>query len=300
MQNALILVITLIWSLISIGQGPIDGFMKGEGNLDGALGFTVQQSNNYYGASNQEFDLNYQANLLSFFAQYGITDYLDAVVSLPFIFANAENKFQDMGLFLKARPLHYKTEKHFEFSTILSGGYTFPASDYKPDVTGALGQRAQTIPLRGILQAKLPIGLFINGTGTFNFRTDPLSSQISEEALDGLSQEQLIPSNFTTSMIRLGFATNKHFIEVFLERQTTFGGVDFVEGEVRPPQLYGVDFTKIGGTYYYDVDANGIAINAAYILNGRNIGNIVNVGVSFIIKYRKENDNRKESSLLFD
>lgn len=288
MRNLFALLINFTWYIIAIGQGPIDGFMKGEGNLDGALGFTVQQSNNYYGASNQEFDLNYQANLLGFFAQYGLTNYLDAVLSLPFIFGSSENKFQDMGLFLKGKPLQYKTEKHFEFSTLLSAGYTFPASDYKPDVTGALGQRAQTIPLRGIFQTKFSNGFFINGTATYNFRRDRLSPQVSEEATEGLTEEQLIPSNFIATMIRLGLATNKHFIELFLERQTTFGGVNFVEGEARPPQLYGVNFTKIGGTYYYDAGTNGIAINAAYILNGRNIGNIISVGVSFIFKYRKE------------
>lgn len=282
--------VVLFWSQSSFAQGPIDGFMKGEGNLDGAIGFNVQQSNRYYGANAEEFNLNYQANLLGFFAQYGLTDYLDAVVSLPFIFASAENKFQDMGLFLKGRPIHYKTEKHFEFSTLVSAGYTFPASDYQPDVTGALGQRAQTLPLRGILQAKFPVGIFINGTATYNFRRDALDPQVSEEAKEGLTAEELIPSDFMNSMLRIGWATNKHFMELFIERQRTFGGVDFKKGEVRPPQLYGVDFTKIGGTYYYDVGANGIAVNASYILNGRNIGNIISVGVSFILKYRKENE----------
>lgn len=290
MRIVFVLLINFIWYVNTIGQGPIDGFMKGEGNLDGAIGFTVQQSNNYYGASNKAFDLNYQANLLGFFAQYGLTDYMDAVVSLPFIFGSSENKFQDMGIFLKARPLHYKTKTHFEFSALLSAGYTFPASDYKPDITGALGQRAQSFPLRGILQTKLPNGFFINGTATYSFRRDQLSPKVSEETIEGLTEEQLVPSNFMTNMLRIGLATKKHFVEIFIERQTTFGGVNFLEDQAIPPQLYGVDFTKIGGTYYYDVRTNGIAVNAAYILNGRNIGNIISIGVSFIFKHRKETE----------
>lgn len=291
MRNLFAILSVFICSLNTFCQGPIDGFMKGEGNLDSAIGLTLQRSNNYYGSLNQEFDLNYQANLLGFFAQYGLTDYLDAVVALPFIFGTAENKFQDMGLFLKVRPFHYTTDQHLEFNSILSAGYTFPASDYKPDVTGALGQRAQTIPLRGIIQTKLPSGFFINGTATYSFRRDILSSSVTDEAIQGLSEEQLIPSNYKTFMIRLGFATKKHFTEVFIESQTTLGGVDFVLDEVRPPQLYGVDYTKIGGTYYYDVGTNGIAFNISYILSGRNIGNILSIGVSFIFKSRADDKN---------
>ena len=285
-MRKLFLIIIIIYSFSAYGQGPIDGFMKGKDNIDGALSLTWQQSKNYFGANNQEFGLNYQASLVGFFAQYGLTNYLDAVFSLPFIFGSGENKFQDMGLFLKARPLHYKTEKQFEFSSILSAGYTFPASDYKPDITGALGQRAQIFPIRGIIQTKFRSGIFINGTLTYNFRVDELSEPIPDEVIDNLSEDDLMTKNFTVKMIRLGLATKKHFIELFLERQTTNGGVDFVEGEVRPPQLYGVDFTKIGGTYYFDAVENGVALNVSQILGGRNIGNIISVGVSFILKYR--------------
>ena len=55
---------------------------------------------------------------------------------------------------------------------------------------------------------------------------------------------------------------------------------------MKPSQLYGVDFLKIGGTYYFGMQENGIAINASYIpAFRRNIGNIVSIGFSFIIKH---------------
>ena len=272
-----------------LSQGPIDGFMKGEGNLDGAIGFSVQRSDLYYGLDDEIYDLNYSAELLSFFAQYGLSDKFDAVATVPFIFTQFENKFQDMGLFLKYRPVHYVFEKNHELDLLLSGGFTFPASDYRPDVTGAVGQRAQQIPLRGILQLKTKNGIFFNTTGTFNYRLDKLSDNTISLATSLNPNFILVePANSGLLMFRMGFATKKHFVEIFSEWQKTFGGVNFQPTVYQPPQSYGVDYWKIGGTYYYDVVTNGLAINLSYIPRGRNIGNIISVSISFILKYRQE------------
>lgn len=291
MNNRVVLILFFITNLnFVLSQGPIDGFMKGRDNLDVAIGYSNQSSERYYGSMDQEFDLNFGANMISVFAQYGIAESLDAVFSLPFIFGSSENKFQDMGLYLKGRPLHFRSENQFEFSTILSTGLKFPASDYKPDITGSLGQRAKVLPFSGILQAKFRNGLFINGTYTYSFRLDRIEESEKEELSENLDDDEIIPKNFGNALFRLGLATSKHFVELFFEIQKTFGGLDFVEGEQQPSQLYGVDFIKIGGTYYFDSNENGIAVNISQILSGRNIGDITSIGISFILKYRKQNE----------
>lgn len=270
-------------------QGPIDGFMKGKGNMDAAISFSDQRSKRFYGAANQEYSLNFQAQMLSFFAQYGLSKEVDAVFSLPFIFGQVENKFQDLGLFLKYRPVHYFLPKGGELDVLLSGGISFPFSDYRPDITGAVGQRAQQIPLRSIVQLKMPNGVFMNGTYTFNYRMDELNDLVVTQTL--AENPSFIPENPAHSSVfmgRFGLATTKYFMEIFLERQITHGGVDFRPDVVLPPQLYGVNFTKIGGTFYYDAGTNGIAFTVSYVPAGRNIGNVFNLSLAFIIKYRSE------------
>jgi hypothetical protein len=275
---------------ISFSQGPIDGYLKGKGNLDVAIGMSFSRAKNYYGANNQAFDLPYSVEMLSLFAQYGLGDKIDMVFSLPFIFGKEENKFQDLGLHLKYKPFEINFNNGANWSQLFSAGFSFPASNYRPDVTGALGQRAKRIPLRFISQLKLENGLFFNFTGAYHFRLDKVSQEtalmVIEENPDFNIQP---PANHYSLVGRIGLATSKHFVEIFTEYQKTLGGVDFEEGVVKPSQLYGVDFLKIGGTYYFGMAENGIAVNASYIpALRRNIGNIVSVGISFIIKHYTE------------
>ena len=285
-----ILVIIIVFPLFLIAQGPIDGYLKGEGNLDMAAGMNFSRSRDYYGTNNQVYQLPYSADMFSVFAQYGIKEKLDAVVTIPFIFGQFENKFQDMGLFLKYRPIYKEFNKKGKFGTLLSAGYTFPMSDYTPDATGALGQRAQIFPLRLVSQVEFYSGFFFNVTGTYNVRVDKLSEE-TITSMNALNPNFVLadPENSAVFLMRAGVATTHHFFEAILEYQKTFGGVDFVPGVVQPSQLYGVDYLKVGATYYYGFETNGIALNTSFIPRGRNIGNILSISLSFIIKFKDLN-----------
>jgi hypothetical protein len=274
-----------------LGQGPIDGYHKGEGNLDMAVGMNFSRSRDYYGVNNQIYNLPYSADMFSVFGQYGITNNFDAVVTIPYIFGQFENKFQDMGIFLKYRPIYAEFNKKGKVGTILSGGYTFPISDYTPDATGALGQRAQIFPLRLITQLEFYSGFFFNLTGTYNVRIDKLSQETISNTTE-LNPDFVLaaPENSAVFLIRTGMATTHHFFEFILEYQKTFGGVDFLPGVVQPSQLYGVDYLKIGTTYYYGFETNGIALNTSFIPSGRNIGNIFSISISFILKFKDLNN----------
>tara|TARA_B100000508_G_C11465742_1_gene282302 strand:- start:7995 stop:8867 length:873 start_codon:yes stop_codon:yes gene_type:complete len=270
-------------------QGPIDGFMKGKGNADIAIGMGINRSSSYTGATDSIYDLSYGAEQLSFFGQYGFTDKLDAVLSVPFVFGASENKLQDLGLHLKYRPLH-KTWNNHEWSTLISGGISFPASNYEADVSGALGRREKKLPFRLISQFKTSNGFFINFTGAYFVRFDKVSEeQLSEYQQIVPSFDPQQPSDNYSLMLRFGWAGAHNFFEAFAEYQNTIDGIDFKRGISQPIQLYEVDFLKIGGTYYYGGKDNGVAANFAFIPGlRRNIGNIIFAGVSFILKYRPE------------
>lgn len=284
-----LLIAFFIISTTSFAQGPIDGFFKGEGNGDFAIGLGINRSNQYTGHPDSLYSESYGAQQLGVFGQYGITDNLDAVLSIPFVFGESENKFQDLGIYLKFRPVNHKWKDN-EWSTLLSGGITFPASDYQADVSGALGRREKKIPFRLINQVKFNSGLFLNLTAAYFIRFDKIDDTILsnyQEIRPSFNPQQ--PSDHYSLLLRGGWASLHNFIEVFAEYQNTLGGIDFVTGIKQPIQLYEVDYLKLGGTYYYGGKENGVAVNLAYIpAMRRNIGNIIYVGVSFILKYRPE------------
>jgi hypothetical protein len=284
-----LLVLFIFTSNLALTQGPIDGFFKGEGNADFAIGLGVNRSNQYTGHPDSLYSLSYGAEQLGIFGQYGITDNFDAVLSVPFVFGQSENKFQDLGLHLKFRPLHEQWGNN-EWSAILSGGISFPASDYQADVSGALGRREKKVPFRLINQIKFNSGVFLNLTAAYFIRFDQVDEIVLsnyQEVNPSFDTQQ--PSDHYSLLLRGGWASSHNFIELYAEYQNTLGGIDFITGINQPIQLYEVDFLKVGGTYYYGGEDNGVAVNVAYIpALRRNIGNIVYAGVSFIIKYRSE------------
>lgn len=275
-------------SSFGFSQGPIDGFFKGKGNADIAVGMGVNRSTNYTGHPDSLYDQSYGAEQVGLFAQYGITANLDAVFSLPFVFGAGENKFQDMGLHVKYRPLKINWNKN-EWSTLFAGGVSFPASDYQADISGALGRRTKKIPLRMISQVKLSNGLFFNITGSYFIRFDRVKeSVLTEYQTLHPSHKISQPFDHYSLMSRIGYAGNHNFVELFVQYQNTLDGIDFKQGVEQPIQLYEVDYLKVGGTYYYGKQENGVAVNIAYIPGlRRNIGNIIYAGVSFILKYRE-------------
>ncbi|MDX1653435.1 MAG: hypothetical protein R3277_13135 [Brumimicrobium sp.] len=269
-------------------QGPIDGFMKEKGELDLAIGMGFNNSKTFYGGFQKTYDLPYRSESLNIFAQLGFTDRINGIIQIPFIFGRTEDKFQDLGIYLKTQALSIDIGKSSTWSHIISTGYSFPASNYMPDVIGAIGQRAKWIPLLYVTQLKFENGLFINFTGGYHFRLD----ELSEETKIMLKNENsplttMSPPNRYTLMGRIGLAKRHHFFEFFAEYQKTLGGINHQEGVFLPVKLYGVDYLKLGGTYYYGLSENGIAVNLSYIpALRRNIGDFLSVGISFIIKHK--------------
>lgn len=285
------LLVNIIWiisPLFIFSQGPIDGFFKGKGNADIAVGFGINRSTNYTGHPDSLYNLSYSAQQFNVFGQYGISDNFDAIVSLPFVFGATENKFQDLGLHLKYGIID-KSWNNTKWTSLVAGGVSFPASDYQADVSGALGRREKKIPLRLVNQLKMNNGVFLNLTASYFIRFDKVDqnslSEYQDENPDFNPQQ---PSNHYSIMSRIGWASEHNFIEAFVRYQNTLDGIDYQFGIIQPIQLYEVDFLKIGTTYYYGGKENGIAVNLSYIPGlKRNIGNIVFAGVSFILKYRK-------------
>lgn len=276
-----------LFHLSAFAQGPIDGYMKGKKNLDIALSYTYSASDNYNDGEGNELDLEYKAHMASLFAEYGISDKVGAVMTLPYVVGQGERNFQDMGLFVKYRPFYKSLSDKNKIGLILSTGYSFPVSNYQPDVTGALGQRAKVIPLKAIAQAEFDKGIFVNLTGAYHARLD----RVSDETLETVQAtnpgfNETKPGNYATLMLKGGMAMRYIYFDLFAEYQKTFGGVDYEDSVVKPAQLYAVDYLKIGGVFYYAMDEHaGFALNASYIPFGRNIGNIFSFSAALIVKF---------------
>ena len=145
-------------------QGPIDGYLKGEGELDVALGFSATGADRFIGGDGVEYtDFPFRGQLLSAFAAYGVTDGVDLVVSVPYVITDASSGLQDGGLFIKGRllkvPLGNSTSD-INLDVLGALGITAPLSSYEVVAAGAIGQRAKVVQPRLVAQVNgLGVGL---------------------------------------------------------------------------------------------------------------------------------------------
>lgn len=267
-------------------QGPIDGYMKGKGNLDIALSLSNNAAGDFYGKDGAVYNEPFQGRFLALFAEYGFTDDLDLVATLPYVFTSTQNGFQDGSLHLKFRPLRIKTGDGGFFNAVVAAGVSAPLSNYEPLAAGAIGQRATVLQPRLVLQWDSGFGPFFNLTGGYNVRLDALR----EDDIAGVrllrpdyNPEQ--PKNFTNWLIKAGLPAANYYLDIWLERQFTQGGADYAPMVPDLPQAYGVSYTQIGGTAYYSGNGKtGFYLSGAHIPSGRNTSGITRLTAGVVLK----------------
>jgi hypothetical protein len=269
-------------------QGPLDGYLKGQGKLDIAPSFSWMRANSFDGAAGTRYDEGYRGGLVSVFAEYGVTDRFDLVATIPYIFTADQRGLQDGGLYVKYRPLLLESNTRGRLSILFGTGVSGPLSNYEPLAAGALGQRAVVVPARLIAQWDTPLGLFVNLTGGWNWRLDQLREEdIAEVQRRRPGYNPTDPPGYATGLLKIGFPAARYYVDGWLEYQWTAPdqGTDYQPNIPDLPQAYGVSYTQVGGTVYYSESGrNGVFVSAGYILSGRNVSRIMRLTVGGVFK----------------
>jgi len=276
----------LFLPFFAVAQGPLDGYLKGKGVLDLAPSFSFNSAQKFEGAGGQTYNEIYKGQMLSLFAEYGLTEKFDLVATAAAVFTPLQSGLQDGGLFVKYRPIHAKLGKAGKLGVLFGMGTTFPLSDYEPTATGALGQKAITVPAKLILQWETPLGLFFNLTSGYHFRLDELKDDdIAIIRQQRPEYEPIDPQNFTTFLLKVGFPARHYYLDGWVEWQRTSGGADYVQNVPDLPQAYGVSYTQVVGTAYYsDNGRTGFYCSGGYILHGRNTSRIQRITFGMVFK----------------
>ena len=276
----------LFYPCLVCAQGPLDGYLKGKGILDLAPSFSFNTAQKFEAANGTQYDEVYNGQMLSFFAEYGLTRKFDIVANAAAVFTPHQSGLQDGGIFLKYRPVHASIGNAGKLGLLLGSGASFPLSNYEPSVTGALGQKAIIIPGKLILQWETAPGFFINLTGGYHFRLDRLKdADIARIRKQRPDYEAVEPPDFTTFLIKAGFPARHFYLDAWAEWQHTSGGADYVQNVPDLPQSYGVSYTQIGGTALYtDNERTGFYCSGGYILQGRNASRIRRITFGMVWK----------------
>ncbi len=229
-----------------VAQGPINGFMVGQGRTDLALSYSYESYDQYYfGDELQAADNQIQA--INLFAEHGFSDSLAIVLSIPYLWIDSLNRgLQDAVVAFK-----YREQPHRRLSLIASAGISFPLSAYPTDTETPIGARRTVLQGRLVVQYQFDSGLFLNIQSGYDF-------QVMPEA------QSAIPVQ-----LRAGFGAKHYFVEGWLEWFHTFSG----GADDRILAGAGSDWLRAGGTLYIPVTpALGWIGGGAFFLDGRNIG----------------------------
>ncbi|WP_107040176.1 hypothetical protein [Brumimicrobium mesophilum] len=256
-----LIMILVLNSGFSFGQGRVDGFYKGKGNIELAFGGGVEFASKYF-AGNDKIGLSRKIYNSSLTVSTGLFDRLDLYIHIPYVAIGDQNSIQDGSLFLKY--LIRKIElSQGELSLSLAGGFSSNLADYQTEGINAIGQKAKVLDIRPIVHYQIG-AWFATAQFAYNYKFDPVP-------------------NATNASVKVGKATGKYYFDIWYENLYTFGGFDY-KGTPAPPSFreLGVSYHKIGGTFYKPLGQRlGGYVSSAYVLSGRNIGQgpILNIGL---------------------
>lgn len=269
MNKITIILFLTLNTAISIGQGRVDGFLKGKRNLDIALGANVELNPKFYAGYNL-IDLPRTIVSANAFFAYGITNNLDVNLSIPFISVNGvENNIQDIALFLKFQYAQLKIAdgKKGKINFLIAGGFSSNITNYRTEGGSAIGQQAKVLDIRPVIHYQANSGFFATIQGGYNYKFDPVP-------------------NATVFAAKFGLARATWYADIWYDGQIGIGGTDYLGApSLSTFRHLGVDYHKIGGTFYKPInDKLGIYGGASYMLAGRNISKGVGLSLGLVFK----------------
>jgi hypothetical protein len=265
-------------------QSLVSGFMAGKGHGSVVLSGTTERYESVYLAPDKIDGVpifqEVRVNSLNLYATYGLSDKIDAIVSLPYIqskgkapgtvindlnalystqgYANIRQGLQDITALLKFKS--YSVELGSSVLDLLGVvSVSTPLSDYQTN-TGygyiiAIGNRATKYSAAGVAHLKTSTGIFATAQVGYSLRTGLVPNALVGEA-------------------KLGYAGPKTYLEGSASFQESNGGTDISEAGFNGffPSTR-VNFIRIGASAYRPIaNGFGLTLGASTYVAGRNIG----------------------------
>ena len=265
-------------------QSLVSGFMAGKGHGSFVVSGTSERYSNVYLAPDKIDGVpvyqEVRVNSVNLYGTYGLTDKIDAIVSLPYIqskgyalgttindlntlypaqgFANIRQGVQDLTAVLKFKS--YSREIGSSILDLLGVvSVSTPVGNYETN-TGlgyiiAIGNRATKTTALGVAHLKTASGVFATGQVGYSLRTGDVPHALVGEA-------------------KLGYAGPKNYFEGYASFQESNGGTDITE-----PGFDGtftatrVNFVRLGASAYRPItNGFGLTLGLSTYVAGRNIG----------------------------
>ena len=265
-------------------QSLVSGFMAGKGHGSVVVSGTTERYTTVYLAPEKLDGVpifqEVRVNSLNLFATYGLSDKVDAIVSLPYIqskgkapgtvindldalnpsagYTNSRQGLQDLTGALKFKS--YSREIGSSVLDLLGVvSISTPVSDYESKMGYgyiiAIGNRATKYTAAGVAHLKTSSGVFATGQLGYSLRTGLVPNALVGEA-------------------KIGYAGPKTYLEGVASFQESNGGTDISqEGFNGFFPATRVNYVRLSGSIYRPLARGfGVVLGASTYVAGRNIG----------------------------
>lgn len=284
----------ICWTLCTTAawaQTPTDGLMMGKGWSCNVLAYGQSKWDHYWEGTlyrNNENLGTFTAQNVMLMSNYGISDKLNVIVGLPYVWTQASNGslmghqgVQDFSAWLKYKAFDLKVGSS-QLAGFVTAGASTPTHGYKTEMLPfAIGMGAKTASLRGVLHFKTKSGLYLTGQAGYTAKGD---SEVDRDAyqFDGkVYHTNVVPvPDVGDATARLGFL-NKHVqIEGFYDYFTCLSGDD-IRRQDMPFMTNKMMAASVGGLGKYNLHTKAgiftLAAQYSRVLTGRNVGKANNI-----------------------
>ncbi len=236
---------------------------------------------NYWEGTLKRNNLNIgrvSTNMYVAMANYGITNRLNVLVSVPYVTTNASagtlsgmHGFQDLSATIKWMPLRTGIGNG-QFSVYAIGTGVLPLSNYVADfMPTSIGIHSKQLAGRLLLDYKYH-HFFVTGSGQYAYRSDITIDRNAYYTTELIYSNKVQMPNATVFNFRAGYRSPKVIAEAVVDKMTSLGGFDIRRNDMPFPSNR-MDATSVGVNFKYSF-GNGLELTGGsdYVVAGRNVG----------------------------
>lgn len=293
-------------------QTDIDALMMAKNNF--CVGGTYSHSSwdNYWEGTRKRENLNIgtvSSNVYALMGNYGITNKLNALFSLPYIKNKAsagtlhsDQGIQDLSLWLKWMPVEKKLTPNSVFSFYTLGGFSTPLSNYQADYLPiAIGLHSTNLTGRLMVDYQHK-DFFATASGSYQHRSNIEIDRTSYYTDEMHNTNEVDLPDMASYNVRTGIRTFRVIAEAFFQQNFTLGGFDITRNNMPFPSNR-MNVSLVGAHIKYvfkKLPSLSVEGGGSYVVNGRNVGQATefNTSVFYIIPFGKSKVNSSHSCKL--
>lgn len=291
----------LLCQFIANAQTEIDGIMMSKNQLCTGAIFQYGAWSNYWEGTFKRDNQNLGTvsnNTISINGNYGVTDKLNVIVSLPYIATEAsagtlkgQNGLQDLSATIKYMPIE-KTIGQGIYSVYTIAGVSIPTTNYVADylpLSIGLQSRTATFRLMGDYQRG---NFFTTVSAAYQKRAAITIDRNAYFTTEMVYSNEVAMPDVININLRTGYRSGRLIAEAILDNQVTQGGFDITKNNMPFPSNT-MNALRIGMHSKYTFpgkEALSLVGGFNHVLDGRNVGqtNAIYAGFFYIINFNKK------------